>query len=218
MLTEAQIKELVESSLSEMLPAVLKESFAEFRTYFDGKLTETVAPLKETLDSIEFLEDEEDAPKGKDSTEVQELREEIEDVATNDPLSKRLKVLEAKLAEAEAKEAQRIKEAEQRAFQDTIAKAISSKGNVMLAPVVQELLTNRLGSGYKVTEDGQFVAKDGRTIDEVVGEFFGTDEGQHFLPSNHKNGLGTTKGYTPAPQNLDPNTATLDEMLASGFL
>jgi hypothetical protein len=225
---EQQIKDLILTTVSSALPEALKNSFSEFRAYFDDRLKETIEPLQTTLDSIEFLDPEdlsigegskEDTSGDQDDTDNPDYLETTENLETmtKDPtLNNRLKVLEAKLAEAEKREKAALAKEKDRRFEKLLNDTLTAKGDVLHSPLVAELLTYRLRGIADETSEGQWLTKDGKSLSEAVEEFFSTPAGSHFIPSDHKNGLGTKKPSN-IPSSTDISGISLDDMLSSGI-
>lgn len=131
------------------------------------------------------------------SAYAEKLKPAAPEAPKDDVLSSRLAKLEKQLKESTEREKARELEAQQLRFSNSLSNALAGKGNVLHQRLVAELLENRLKSGA-VEKDGEWYAKDGSKISEAVEAFFSSDEGLHFLPSNHQNGTQTPGTKTPS--------------------
>ncbi|MBW4558430.1 MAG: hypothetical protein KME59_21395 [Trichormus sp. ATA11-4-KO1] len=189
-MTPEEIKELIQSTFNASLPVALKGAFSEFESYFNEQLK----PINDRLNQFEVASE----PEPDNS----------------DPVANRLKMLEAKLAESEAREQQRVKEAEDLHFSNNLKDALATKGNVLHQGLVSEILSRELRNGA-VQKDGQWYTKDGSKLSEAVDRFFGTPEGLHFLPSQHQNGTGTPGlKQPPGNQPVNPKDVSVDDMIS----
>lgn len=147
--------------------------------------------LKPTVDRLAALEKPQDPIKTPDK--VNKPQDKAESA-----LEARLKTLEAQLKQEQDLRAAQEKQASSLRFDSSLSSTLDEM-KPMHKAMVQELLANRIKLDA-VEKDGSWLTKDGKTIKEAITEFFGTDAGKHFLPSNHKDGAGTTESQ--------PNRAT----------
>ncbi len=200
-MTPEEIQALIQASLDKSLPAIIKGAFGELQSHF----SEQLKPISERLSAFEVATEPKDP---QDSTELPQ---------SNDPafqaLTKRLAKLEADNKALADKEQQRAKEAEQLHFDNTLGKSLASKGNVLHQDLVTEILATRLRNGA-VQKDGEWYTKDGAKLSEAVESFFGSEQGLHFLPSKHQNGINTPLTRQPASSGkVDPKDLSVDDML-----
>lgn len=159
------------------------------------------AALLDFTETVKTYVDEVAAADKPEATEVKEGD-------SDDPLVKRLKVLEQKLADAEKQEQQRQEENARLRFEAELSKAIATH-NPQYLDQVQGILTSQLKDS-KETAVGWTV--NGKTITEAVAEFFATPFGKHLLPPDPVAGTGTRQ---PEKQ---PKTQSNDDAIVSAFL
>lgn len=124
----------------------------------------------------------------------------------------RVKTLEKQLEEAAKKEQAQEKAAAGLRFDNALSSQLDTM-NPIHKSIVQELLSNRLKQDI-VEKDGQWLTKDGKTLTEVTTEFFGSEQGLHFLPSQHRDGAGTKE---PTKANTGASEPDLGTQLARSF-
>lgn len=172
-------------TLNEVLPDLLKPTvdtlLADVKTF----MAESVSPLADRVEAIA------QAPKEQSKEQPKEQSQDD----PKDPLQARVKLLEQQLAQAAEKEAQAAKVAEDGRFSSTLNTELD-KLSPLHKGVVQELLSTRLRKDA-VEKDGEWLARDGKKLPEVIQEFFKSPEGMHFLPSSHTNGVGATESAAP---------------------
>lgn len=131
---------------------------------------------------------------------------------TESAMDARIKALEAQLKDAEDKRIAQEKQAASLRFDSSLSAALDD-----LKPLhkgtVQELLSTRLKQDA-VEKDGSWLTKNGQNLSEAISEFFTTDAGKHFLPSNHKDGAGSKE----AEVNRSLNSITTAEALRQAFI
>jgi hypothetical protein len=149
--------------------------------------------------------------EGALSVHLEKLKPAAQEQPKEDPLNSRLAKLEKQLKEATEREKARELEAQQLRFSNTLGSALAGKGNILHQKIVAELLENRYKSGA-IERDGEWYTKDGSKLSEAVESFFSSDEGLHFLPSNHQNGTQTPTNKQPATNSTDK--ADLDTMIS----
>lgn len=160
-----EIKQMISATVSEQMAAGLKTGLGEFRSFFESKLKETIAPLEAKFKQAETVK----------TTEPKET-------------SDSTKVLTERLALMEEKDKQREQVAAKERFSKALRAAISPE-NPLHSTVVEELLSSRL-SGLVEAEDGGFYNPAGIKLQELVQEFFASPEGSHFKPAKGKQGIG----------------------------
>lgn len=205
-MTPEEIKALIQSALDAALPATLKSAFGEFNKH----LEEQIRPINDRLGQFEI------AGTPKEISEEPEVTKESKDPAF-EALTNRLAKLEADNKTLAEKNTQREQASQQLRFENTLGSALAGKGNVLHQQLVSEILSSRLKSGA-VEKDGEWFTKDGSKLSEAVDSFFGSEQGLHFLPSNHQNGTGTPATRQPAANTKqNAKDMSLDAMLADGM-
>lgn len=189
---QQNIEELVESLLQPTVEALL----SEVKTY----MTTNAKQLADRIEAIEKRGTE--TPKDENSTKGK----------AESAMEQRIKALETQLREAEDARQAQEKAAQSMRFDGALSSQLDSV-SPMHKNIVQELLATRLKQDA-VEKDGQWLTKDGKTMDEAVKGFFSTPEGMHFLPSQHKDGAGTKE---PVQTKTEQKLST-HEMLAQAFL
>lgn len=160
--------------------------------------------LKPTVDRLAALEKPQETPKTQDKASKPDKAESA--------LDARVKDLEAKLKQAEELRVNQEKQASSLRFDSSLSSALDEL-KPLHKGVVQELFANRIKQDA-VEKDGSWLTKDGKTIKEALSEFFGTDAGKHFLPSNHQDGAGTVESQ---PNRTTPVVDTV-EALRQAFI
>lgn len=191
-MTPEEIKALITATLNEQLPSVLKTTMTEFSGHFEQQLNEFAATL---------------GPK------EQPVESEIPEALSNDPVAKRLAVLEAELKKERDERAKERLQAEELNFSNSLKDQLAAKGNVLHQGLVSKLLGYELRNGAKL-KDGEWLTKDGLKLNEAIDHFFSTPEGMHFLPSDHQNGTATPVAKAPtAPGGV--GKPSLDDMISN---
>lgn len=167
-MTPEEITALVEKLL-EPVSATLIKDVQDF-------MKDTVKPLEDRLAGLEAPKEEAPAPTG------------------DDPLSKRLQDLEKQLADQRAEKEAQDKAIAASQFKDALGKAVDVH-NPKYRSEVLDILINRLQDGA-VNKDGQWLTKEGKTLDEATASFFTSDFGKHHLQPSHREGADT-----PTPKN-----------------
>lgn len=204
--------------LNEVLPDMLQPSIDVLLNDVKTFMGETVTPLADKIESLGVSQNAAQQDTSTDDTvdtatsTPENITEDETQEMPNDTLQARLKLLEQKLADAEAKEAKQAKEAQDMRFNSTLSSELD-KLSPLHKSIVQELLATRLRADA-TEESGSWLTKDGKTIKEAIETFFATPEGMHFLPSKHINGADVQEPTAPKTgDNLD-----LDSQLAAAFL
>jgi hypothetical protein len=193
---EAQIKALITSTIEGILPTILKPALAEFTAHFQ-KVNKDII---DKLDSFEVVADEQ--PKKVEGA--------------NDPVAARLAKLEKAHSVLLEENKQKDLAAQRLLFENELSSTISSRSDVIQQNLLKEVLVNRLKDGA-VQKDGKWLTKDGSLLTEAVTNFFGTEEGSHFIRSSHENGTGTQASKVPTGTKKSMSEITVDEMLAEGL-
>jgi hypothetical protein len=177
-MTPEEIKALITATLNEQLPSVLKTTMTEFSGHFEQQLNEFASTL------------------GSREPEVSQAPE-ISAADANDPVARRLAVLEAELKKERDERAKERLQAEELNFSNSLKDQLAAKGNVLHQGLVSKLLGYELRNGAK-QKDGEWLTKDGLKLNEAIDHFFSTPEGMHFLPSDHQNGTATPASRVPS--------------------
>lgn len=191
-MTPEEIKALITATLNEQLPSVLKTTMTEFSGHFEQQLNEFAATL---------------GPK-----EVEQAPE-MSATDANDPVARRLAVLEAELKKERDERAKERLQAEELNFSNSLKDQLAAKGNVLHQGLVSKLLGYELRNGAKL-KDGEWLTKDGLKLNEAIDHFFSTPEGMHFLPSDHQNGTATPVAKVPSVPS-GSGRPSIDEMMSN---
>lgn len=176
-------REEILALLAEELPKLLKPTTDLLMKDVVDFMRENVEPIEESIKELKTTSKE----KAKDVS-----KDEPQDT---DPLSARVKLLEAQIEQANKDKAAQEAASQDLRFSQTLSGELD-KVNPLHKGVVTELLANRFRKDA-VEKDGQWLSKDGKNLTEKVAEFFSTPEGSHFMPSNHVNGVGATETSSP---------------------
>lgn len=181
-----EIEKLINEVIASKLENLTEEFFQPATETLTNEIRDYVASMTDGVDKrIKSLEKTR-SPESQSS-----------EAGTESPLDARVKDLEARLQEAEERRVTQEKEASALRFDNTLS-ATLDEFSPLHKNVVHELLRNRFKDD--VTEnDNQWLTKKGRTLKEATEEFFGTDEGKHFLASSHRDGAGTKEPEKQRP-------------------
>jgi hypothetical protein len=178
--------------LDEQLETLLEPMQAAIISSLQEYVTSLVTPLQQRLDTL---------AKPQETSKPEET-----------PLEARLKLLETELSQAKEKETLREAEASSSRFDKLLSDTLDGQQGLLYKSEVAELLAARIKS-KAVEKDGQWLTKDGKTLQETVSEFFQSASGKHFLPANHQDGTGTPQ---PSGSRTTP-TVSLDQQLSELF-
>lgn len=203
--------------LEEILPDMLQPSVDVLMSQVKEYMTEVVNPLKEKVETLDTAPREQPAPETEQQnsidTDTNNTETDTEEPSTdmpNDPLLARVKLLEQKLAEAEAAKKAQDQAAQDMRFNSTLSAELD-KLSPLHKSVVQELLSTRLRKNAEETKAGWLA--EGKTLGETVNAFFTTPEGMHFLPSKHVNGANVQEP-TP-PKTGEPKMSVAEQLMAA---
>ncbi len=195
-------KDEILALLAEELPGLLKPTVDQLLGDVSKFMSEQITPLSDRLEKSEKVQAQpkEEAKAPKDDSDSQ------------DPVLARVKLLEQQLEVASKEKANQEAQAKDMRFNQVLSQEID-KVTPMHKGVVSELLATRLRKEAQETETG-WLAKDGKNLSENVQAFFKSDEGMHFLPSSHQNGVGLSEPKAPkANAPLDLNAEILAAFL-----
>lgn len=185
--------------LNEVLPELLKPTVDTLLSDVMSFMAESVTPLSDRIAELS-------QPK---ETPTEQPKEQSD---SSDPMVARVKLLEDKLAQAAEKEAKQEAAAQDLRFSNSLNGELD-KLSPLHKNIVQEILSNRIRKDV-VEKDGQWLTKDGKTLSETVKNFFDSPEGQHFLPTNHQNGVGASESGAPkAGEKVDMESAIMAAFL-----
>lgn len=184
--------------LDEQLEALLEPMQAAIISSLQEYVTQLVTPLQQRLDTLA----QEPPPASPGQPE-----------GVESALDARVKSLENELKQAKEKEQLREAEASSSRFDKLLSDTLDSQQGLLYKPEVSELLAARIKS-KAVEKDGQWLTKDGKTLQEAVIDFFKSDAGKHFLPANHQDGTGTPQ---PSGSRTQQPTVSLDQQLSELF-
>jgi dGTP triphosphohydrolase len=161
---EQQIKDLIAEIVSETMKSTLE------------------AHSKALLDDVSKYVDERSEALEAYITTPNQLKavETVETADTESPLAKRLAMLESELAQEKQAKSDRERQNSLLSFKAAITDELGKVSGIQHSSVVQELLYNRLVDGHEV-KDNAILTKSGKTLNEEVGGFLATPEGQHFI-------------------------------------
>lgn len=108
---------------------------------------------------------------------------------SDNPVAARVKELEKQLAEVRRAEAEKEKQASELRKATALSEALDKVPGLQYKGTVAKLLGIDLADATE--QDGKWVAKSGKSLDELVDNYFKTDEGKHYLSPNHQDGTGT---------------------------
>jgi hypothetical protein len=174
-------KPLSLSDIEELLEPMTVQILKDLQQFLDAR----IAPVAERLQA---LEDVATAPEAKDPQEPD---------TGKDPVALRLQELEAKLAAKEQLEADQK-------FADAVRSAIKPHGT-QYADEALEYLLPKVKEGAKQDSKGQWLTKDGKSLEEASKAFFDSPFGKHLLPPTHQEGSGT---QAPGKPPVTPDVIT----------
>lgn len=173
-MTEDDIKALIKATLVDEVENLLKPTVDNMTKELERFVNDTNEKFRVTADQLGEIQ-----PQPAKVTKKTDVNDD------------RIKALEQKLADAEARREAQEKQAQQLRFDNSLSAELDKIPNLLQKSVVKELLSNRLKADIKEAEDG-FYSK-GKKIPEVVQEFMKSDTGLHFQASDHKDGAGSTE-------------------------
>lgn len=191
---------MTEEQIVKLIQDTLKAQQQDLETTVVNLLAPTVESFKQELAGrLEAVEKAGSTAKPKDKAES--------------AMEQRIRGLEEQLKAAEEARANQEKASASLRFDQELSKTLDGTSPLHKG-IVQELLATRLKQDA-VEKDGVWLTKDGKTLAESTKGFFETPEGQHFLPSSHQNGAGTSE---PKGNKTAPAGTSLADELASAFL
>lgn len=130
-----------------------------------------------------------------------------------DPVQLRLKQLEQKLADYEAREASNLEQQRKQKYLDSIAIELDKVPNLQFRQSVMGLLAGTYEGAKEV--NGQFLSKDGKPISDVVKDWLATDYGKHHIKPDPMASTGL-KPTAETPLGVKA-TMSIQEKLAQGL-
>jgi hypothetical protein len=189
---EEQIKQLIQSTISETLPTVLQGTLTDFGKELTTTLLQQV-DQKNSRANASVLKDVKKIIT--DSSTSTEADPEPPPGETNQPAQTlTMKALQKEIADMKANSEAKDRELFISDRRAALMGAIAGSGATSAAQkLLYEALDRRYGDNLK-KEDGRWFLDRGDqavVLDDALKEFLGTDEGKHFLPPSGVSGGGT---------------------------
>ena len=176
-------------------------------TQLEGLLDPIVSQLSQGMET--FLRDKVEPRLAAIETSVPKATSEPKDGTDEKPasLTQRLALLEKQLADREAK----IRE---QSFDSELSSALS-KYPTPFQEQAKKLIKAELAESQE--SEGRWLTKDGKTFQEAVDGFFGSDFGKHLLPAETVSGAGV-KPTDPTAKVGTGNLPDLNSLITQAFL